>query len=218
MFELPLFPLNTVLFPGTPIHLHIFEERYKRMIGLCLQESRPFGVVLIRSGLEATGPLAETYPIGCTAQIAQVERLEGGRLNIVAIGQERVRIFSFDASTQPYLLGQAQVYPLENPDPAGLELPASRLRRQFERFVKLLLQSGSDQVDLSQLPQDVTSLAYLAAAVLQLAPLQKQELLAMDRADRLIDSLQRIYQRELSLMRAVLSDADSLQAGGFSRN
>ena len=218
MFELPLFPLNTVLFPGTPIHLHIFEERYKRMIGLCVQESRPFGVVLIRSGLEASGPLAETYRVGCTAQVSQVERLQGGRLNIVAIGQERVRILSFDSSSQPYLVGQARNYPLDNPDPAGLELQANRLRRQFERFIQLLLQPGDNQVDLNQLPQDVISLAYLAAAVLQLAPLQKQELLAIERADRLIDSLQRIYQRELSLMKAVLSDADSLQAGGFSRN
>ncbi len=78
MFEIPLFPLNTVLFPGTPIHLHIFEERYKQMINLCLQEQRPFGVVLIRNGMEALGPLAEPFHIGCTAEIAHVERLEDG--------------------------------------------------------------------------------------------------------------------------------------------
>ncbi|HSG18664.1 MAG TPA: LON peptidase substrate-binding domain-containing protein, partial [Anaerolineae bacterium] len=50
MFELPIFPLNTVLFPGMPLSLHIFEDRYKLMIGKCLQERRAFGVVLIRQG------------------------------------------------------------------------------------------------------------------------------------------------------------------------
>jgi len=72
MFELPLFPLNTVLYPGTPLYLHIFEPRYQRMINLCLNEHRPFGVVLIRHGQEALGPLAEPYRIGCTADIIRV--------------------------------------------------------------------------------------------------------------------------------------------------
>ena len=62
MIELPLFPLNTVLFPGMPLGLHIFEDRYKLMIGQCVQERRPFGVVLIRSGQEALGPSGGTTP------------------------------------------------------------------------------------------------------------------------------------------------------------
>jgi Lon protease-like protein len=57
MFELPLFPLNTVLFPGMPLTLHIFEDRYKRMIRTCLKTRQPFGVVLVRHGQEAFGPL-----------------------------------------------------------------------------------------------------------------------------------------------------------------
>ena len=79
MFELPLFPLNTVLFPGMPLTLHIFEDRYKLMIGKCIQERQPFGVVLIRRGLEALGPVADTHSVGCMAFIRQVERLEQGR-------------------------------------------------------------------------------------------------------------------------------------------
>ena len=61
MQEIPLFPLNTVLFPNAPLRLHIFEERYKRMVNDCLAEKQPFGVVLIRHGLEALGPLAEPF-------------------------------------------------------------------------------------------------------------------------------------------------------------
>ncbi len=105
MFELPLFPLHTVLFPGTPIHLHIFEDRYKQMINLCLDKHRPFGIVLIREGMEALGPLAEPYRIGCTAHIVHIQRLEQDRMNIVAIGQERFEIQSLDFLAIPYLAG-----------------------------------------------------------------------------------------------------------------
>ncbi len=218
MFEIPLFPLNTVLFPGTPIHLHIFEERYKQMVNTCLQDKRPFGVVLIRNGMEALGPLAEPFRIGCTAEIAHVQRLEDGQMNLVAVGQERIRILSFDSLTQPYLLGQVRLYPLTNPDPAGLADQAILLRRQLEQLVELLTRAGGSQVDLNQLPQDGVALAFLAAAVLQISPLQKQELLSIERADKLLDKLQHLYKRELTLMQTTLADVKSLQAGGFSRN
>jgi Lon protease-like protein len=218
MFEIPLFPLNTVLFPGTPIHLHIFEERYKQMINTCLQEKSPFGVVLIRNGMEALGPLAEPFRIGCTAEIAQVQRLEDGRMNLVAVGQKRIRILSFDSLTQPYLIGKVRLYPLTNPDPEGVAAQAILLRRQLEQLVELLSRAGGSQLDLNQLPQDGVSLAFLAAAVLQISPLQKQELLSIERADKLMGKLQHLYRRELTLMQAVLADVKILQAGGFSRN
>ena len=105
MYELPLFPLNTVLFPGTPLQLHIFEARYKKMVNACLQEQRPFGIALIERGAEALGPLAEPYPIGCAARVVQVQRLEQGRMNIVALGGERFRILSLDRQSHPYLVG-----------------------------------------------------------------------------------------------------------------
>jgi uncharacterized protein len=60
-FELPLFPLQTVLFPGMPFVLHIFEQRYRQMIGECLRDDQPFGVVLIREGEEVGDPLVEPF-------------------------------------------------------------------------------------------------------------------------------------------------------------
>jgi uncharacterized protein len=218
MFEIPLFPLNTVLFPGAPLNLHIFEDRYKKMINLCLREQRPFGVVLIRNGMEALGPLAEPFHIGCTAEIAHVQRLEDERMNLVAVGQERIRILSFDNQNQPYLVGKVRAYPLSNPDPVAVAAQATLLRRQFEQLVALLSRAGGSQLDLSQLPQDGVALAFLAAAVLQITPLQKQELLSIERADKLLTRLQLLYRRELALMQTVMADVKSLQAGGFSRN
>src|SRR5690349_19805632 len=68
--KLPLFPLNTVLFPGVPLPLHIFEERYRLMIGRCIEQHAPFGVVLIRELDRAdTNPDVTFYTVGTTAQI-----------------------------------------------------------------------------------------------------------------------------------------------------
>src|SRR3990172_3261195 len=103
MERLPLFPLRTVLFPGMPLPLRIFEERYRLMIGRCLEQRAPFGVVLIRSGEEVGGP-AEPYDVGTTARIVRVQRLEDGRMNLVALGERRFRIVHLDRS-EPHLSG-----------------------------------------------------------------------------------------------------------------
>src|SRR5215210_2225209 len=101
--KLPLFPLNTVLFPGMPITLHIFEERYRLMIGRCLEQKIPFGVVLIREGSETSAD-ATSYLVGTTAQISDGVRLEDGRYYLVATGQRRFRT-QYIVHRQPYSIG-----------------------------------------------------------------------------------------------------------------
>ncbi len=216
MVDLPLFPLNSVLFPGTPIQLHIFEPRYLKMVGDCLAGNSSFGVVLIRNGVEALGPLAEPHRIGCLAKIAQLERLADGRMDLTAVGLERFRVLNYDRQSQPYLVGKIQNYPIENIDPIGLQTRAYQLRKQFERFIEALLSSGSTEYDLNQIPEDGVTLGFLAAAMLQISPLQKQELLAMEHANRLLDKLIFYYSRELAILNVLLSDSNHLQAGGFS--
>jgi Lon protease-like protein len=203
--ELPLFPLNTVLFPGVPIHLHIFEERYKRMIGMCLNERWPFGVVLIRRGAEALGPLAEPHTVGCTAAIINVQPLEEGRMNIVAIGQERFRILSLDSRAFPYLVGQVQPFPIEVGDHVKLARQGSELRRQVIRLMQTQLTAMGKSLDESRLPEDPLELAYLAASVLQISTDQKQQLLQLVRAEEMVARVLEIYRREQALLEAFLS-------------
>src|SRR5687768_9701668 len=117
---LPLFPLHTVLFPGHPLPLHIFEPRYRLMIGRCLEQSAPFGVVLIRAGLEVGAP-AEPYAVGTRAEIVRHERLDDGRLNLLCVGRERFRVRELIPG-EPYLLGLVEELadaPIE-PDAADL--------------------------------------------------------------------------------------------------
>jgi len=128
VYELPLFPLNTVLFPGMPLQLHIFEDRYKKMINLCLERSIPFGVVLIDRGSEAYGPLAEPKDIGCTAQIIETQPLADGRMNIVALGQERFRTIMVDRRKALYLNGIIELFPLQDENKDAVMQAGDRLK------------------------------------------------------------------------------------------
>jgi uncharacterized protein len=218
MEEIPLFPLDTVLFPRTPLQLHIFEPRYLQMVDDCLKADRRFGIALILNGMEALGPLAEPHPIGCTAQIMQLEPTGKGQLDLIAIGKERFRILDLDRDTKPYLIARIQPYPFEKRVPETSNKNAEILRRQFGRFIEMLLESGANRIELDHLPEDDLGLAFLAAAVLQVSPLQKQELLAAQDADMLITRLRSHYQRELALLRVVQMEKGELQPGGFSIN
>lgn len=218
MIDLPLFPLNTVLFPATPIHLHIFEERYMQMIGLCIQTRQPFGVVLIQEGVEAHGPLAEPVQVGCSARIVHVQHMEEGRLNIIAVGVERFRVLSLDKNTLPYLLGQVEEYPLPDPYPEVSAAQAERLRPKVERLLRILVEMGGGEFDLQPLPGDPVTLAYMAAALLQISPAYKQALLSSGRADEMLTALLDLYRREMALLAATRSIGDDGQIGSFSRN
>ena len=217
MYEIPLFPLNTVLFPYTPIRLFIFEERYKRMIQNCLDKDQAFGVVLIRRGVESMGPLAEPFPIGTSAKITETQRLKDGRMNIVASGQERFRILSLDKEALPYLVGQVAPYPLHGDDPASLAASGKQLSYWVRRYLRMLEQAGNTQLDLNQIPQDAVKLAYMAASLVQIPTQQKQQLLTIPEAGDLLEEVRAIYRREVVLLKTMLSN-QIRENGVFSMN
>ena len=201
MKDLPLFPLDTVLFPGMPLALHIFEDRYKMMIGLCLERRQPFGVVLIKQGKEAYGSLVEPHLIGCTARITQVERLGQGRMNIGAVGRRRFRILSLKRDL-PYLVGEAVEYPLLG-DSEGVESAAERLRSWVVRYMVELARIEKAEYDSTLLPEEPIPFAYMAAGLLRISSLQKQTLLAAVTADELFGDLQTHYRREVAFLKKI---------------
>lgn len=200
------------------MQLHIFEERYKLMVGKCLEERSPFGVVLIRQGMEARGPLAEPHTIGCAAQVIHVQRLSEGRMNLVAMGQGRFRIHSIDNESFSYLVGMVDDLPLRNPHPGIVDRMAGKLRPQVISFIQALVKAGNGEFDINQLPEEAISLAYTAAALLQSSSTQKQHLLGIDQAEILLSSLQSEFRKENALLNAILQETNILQSGGFSRN
>ena len=218
MRELPLFPLNTVLFPGVPISLHIFEPRYKLMVEQCLRAGEPFGVVLIKEGLEALGPLAEPHPVGCSAQITQVERLDDGRMNIVAVGLERFQIRAL-VRDKPYLVFSVESFPLNEGNAQVVAQAGERLRPWVERYLAILSRVSQDaSFDLDRLPLDPKALGYLAAALAQIPLDQKQSLLATEQAAALLTDIRAIYRREVALLSAMIEREAKLKSGLFSAN
>ena len=175
MERLPLFPLRTVLFPGMPFPLRVFEERYKLMIGRCLEERAPFGVVLIRSG-EEVGGAAEPHEFGTTARIARVQRLEEGRLNLIALGERRFRIALLDDS-EPYLVGDVSYPESEDGDTPEAEEEAHQVSALFGEQFRLRMAVTGQWMRQLDLPADPETLADFVAYQLDAQPATKQELL-----------------------------------------
>ena len=109
--RVPLFPLSTVLFPGGPLPLRIFEARYVDMIGRCMKDDSPFGVVLIREGGEV-GP-AKTYDIGTLARIVDWYQGSDGLLGVTARGEQRFRLLSSHREADGLNIGEIEVLPEE---------------------------------------------------------------------------------------------------------
>jgi len=175
MKRIPLFPLNTVLFPHVPLPLHIFEQRYRDMIGRCIEEQSPFGVVLIRSGVEVGGP-AEPYDVGTTARISRVQRLPDGRMNLIVIGWRRFRIHALDTA-HPHIEGDVAYLESEDADTSEARDLAARVAALQGEQMRLKLCSTGQWQRVLSLPDEPDVLADVVAAQLDAAPEAKQTLL-----------------------------------------
>ena len=173
---LPLFPLNTVLFPGGPLRLRIFEPRYLDMISRCMRENSDFGVALIVEGREAGGT-ARTTTIGTTARIVDFERLEDGLLGITAHGGRKFSIV--EVKTQSDGLNVADVTLLEAEPgaeiPTDLEILAELLKQAF-------VQIGAAYGDEIPRYDDASWVGMRLAEILPLPMLEKQQCLEMNDA------------------------------------
>ena len=203
MFELPLFPLNSVIFPGTPIILHIFEDRYKAMFKECMKEHKPFGVTLIKEGVEANGPLATPYDIGCTARITMVEQLKDDRMNIIAIGGERFKVANLNYDRE-YLVGDVDIMPLLFENRESLGEQKAQLRPWVDRYIELMLEADLTNSKMDHFPADPIEFVYQAAYLLQIPNGQKQQLLETEHAVDLMSSLIDYYRREVALFKNIL--------------
>lgn len=217
MYDLPLFPLETVLFPGTPVHLYIFEARYRTMIRRCIDENRPFGVALIRQGLEAGGALAEPHQVGCTARITAVEPLEEGHMNLTALGEERFRILELSHEL-PYLVGKVEEMPIVRSHSLEMMRGIRRLAPWVQRYLALLVKANpQSELDLDhlELPDDPLMLTCWAAALLQLPAPEKQPLLEAPSAGELLAGVVRLYRRETAVLERLMeiSEENASRAG-----
>lgn len=196
--ELPLFPLNTVLFPGMPLPLHIFEPRYKTMINQSVQEASPFGVVLIRHGQEVGGS-SVPYDVGTSAFVTQVERLPGGRMNINTVGFQRFRIREL-RHDKSYLVGLVEDFPLDATETPGMASLVDVVRERVRHYLSVLVDVLDTAYDFANLPDDPAALAFFAAIVLNVPAADKQTLLAIPDLGALLDAEASLLTRESDLL------------------
>ena len=175
MERLPLFPLDTVLFPKQVLPLHIFEERYKTLIGRCIEEGAPFGVVLIRSGKQVGGD-AVPHDVGTTARIARVQRLPDGKMNLIALGRQRFRVLSLDRS-EPYLTGDIEYLVSEAAKGSAGPREADRGATLFAEQFRLVMAVSNQWTRELNLPGQADELADFVAAQIEVPAAVKQELL-----------------------------------------
>lgn len=218
MAEIPLFPLNTVLFPGTDLHLHIFEERYKVMISSCLEDKVPFGVVLIKRGFEAFDKDVEPFRIGCTAAIHRIEKLDNGNFNIVVRGLERFRLLSILKINQPYSVGKIKMFPFNGTRRSGWETSFDQLSSLVKRYLNKLSKERKIVVEISRIPDTPFDLATFSANILLISTLKKQYLLSLESVDDLLDELVSIYKREITILDVLLMERKTVSPGAFSIN
>ena len=182
MSELPLFPLNTVLFPGGRLPLRIFEQRYMEMAKACLRDGSPFGVCLIREGAEVGAP-ATPVEVGCLARIGRWDMPQLGLLEITALGAQRFRIL--ERRVEPSGLARASIELFE--EDVDSEIPAS-----CAGCVRLLERVIEQQSGLLEPPHRLDSASWVSARLAELLPLPlaaKQELLELTHARTRLERL-----------------------------
>ena len=162
LIRIPLFPLNVVLFPGMSMPLHIFEERYKAMIGECLERDTPFGIVLIKEGREVGEP-AEPVRIGTTARIVRSERLEEGRMNIMTRGERRFEVLDVYQRV-PHVAAEVR-YMDEEPGGDASEVIAG-IGPEYAEFLRMLTALSGGWTAQPGFPEEPVQLSYAVASAL----------------------------------------------------
>ncbi len=218
--DLPIMPLNTVLFPGAPASLYIHEERYRRMLAECLAEDGVFGVALLRSGKEVGGP-GIPHDVGTLARIAQVTRLPDEGSVVFATGIQRFRIRAIEQFS-PVVEADVQVLS-DDPKLAPEDEPiVAEAREWMAELLSLILESLGQKDVEPPIPEDPTLLSYAVAVHVQ-APLavQQQLLEASSAAARLQMALP-MLRKEVSQYRVIHAAREQLEEndeeGPFSRN
>ncbi len=141
----PLFPLNLVLFPGQTLPLHIFEDRYKKMLQHCLSEQIPFGLLLVKEN--SRSGRGTPHSIGTFAVITSSDEVEEGRCvipaphkggcyHIVCQGDERFRVDTIDRDAADYLVGEVELYPDEPAPAPALAMVAERVSSLFDDYYR----------------------------------------------------------------------------------
>jgi hypothetical protein len=216
---IPLFPLGTVLLPGAPLPLHIFEERYRRLVADLLEltpEDRQFGVIAIQAGREVgVDNLKALHQVGCVARVATATPGADGTYELETIGTRRFRLLEIDEAA-PYLRGSVEWLP----EPAGdAEALMPVVTDRYISYRTELARMHGAVLDPPELPGDPRLLSYLIAATVIASVGDRQEFLEQYDAAARLALESKWLLREAGLLRQLSAvPADRRFDVPFSRN
>ncbi|MEP6923049.1 MAG: LON peptidase substrate-binding domain-containing protein [Pyrinomonadaceae bacterium] len=189
--QLPLFPLPVILFPGTPLPLHIFEPRYRQMLKDVQITNNLFGIPFFdQSESEENRPSVGT--VGCVAELRDEQSLEDGRSNVLTVGIVRFRLENYVDADDPYFVGEVSYFEDEPEDAELLEPRARAVKDLFLRVAKAVREMAGENVQLPDLP-DITpeQLSFFVAAAIDFDIKLKYQLLEMRSTG---ERLKRLYE------------------------
>ncbi|HYG09722.1 MAG TPA: LON peptidase substrate-binding domain-containing protein [Pyrinomonadaceae bacterium] len=177
--ELPLFPLPLVLFPGVPLPLHIFEDRYRQMLADVRAGNNLFGLSYFDLNT-ATNTRPPIGHVGCAAEVVEAQLLPDGRSNILTVGIARYRLSEYVEMGEPYLVGRVEFFEDEREDEELLAVRARRVAELFMRIARAVRTLNDDRASLPDLPDaEPERLSFLVAAAMELDGEAKQSLLEL---------------------------------------
>jgi len=177
--HLPIFPLPLVMLPNELLPLHIFEDRYRKMLQDVEAARKVFGVTLF----EPTEDFIEKPAfgtVGCVAEIRESEMLKDGRSNILTLGIVRYRLIDYVDASEPYLVGDVEFFEDDVEDPTNLESIADEVFNLFERMAKAAFKMGGSRGQFPEIQRaDPESLSFLITAAFNFDNDKKYELMEM---------------------------------------
>ncbi len=213
IMDMPLFPLNVVLFPGMVLPLHIFEDRYREMINHCIETKSPFGVVLIANGTRA-GIAVKPHAVGTAAHIRRVQKMPDGRMSIITVGKQRFRIEEVDHS-KSYLTATVRHMPVVNGATRQAQQLTEEVRPMILEYVELIAKASQSEVKLTNLPTDPKGLALMVGIALQVNNDEKQSLLELPGIPQMLTREQHLLSREILITRHMVDTQPAIEKLGF---
>ncbi|MCA1629309.1 MAG: LON peptidase substrate-binding domain-containing protein [Acidobacteria bacterium] len=197
--ELPLFPLPAVLFPGVPMPLHVFEERYRRLLSDVRVTNNLFGVSFFDGAEEGGVERPAVGHVGCAAEVVEVQPLGDGRSNILTVGVVRYRVVAYVESGEPYLVARVEFFEDEAEDEALLARSAGEVTEVFGRIARAVRALNDDRAALPELSTDEPErLSFLVAAAMEMDNELKQELLELRSGAERLARLSRLLKQVVS--------------------
>ena len=198
--HLPLFPLPLVLLPNELLPLHIFEERYRKMLKDVETDRRLFGVTHFEPG-ESLVEKPSTGTVGCVAEIRETQELPDGRSNIITVGVVRYHLLDYVDAGEPYFIGDVEFFEDEPEDQPSLHELSEGVHALFERVAKAAFKLSDNRGKFPEIPKtDPEQLSFLITAAFNLDNELKYRLLETNSTSDRLNKLKEILEQTVNKM------------------